>query len=59
MSWSTFWASREVGESSVGASRLNVSWLLALVADALLRRFRGAITAQMSLLATCCRQSEL
>lgn len=47
------------GRALIGASCLNVSWLLALVADALRRRFRGAVAAQMSLLATCCGQSDL
>ena len=59
MCWSTFWANREVRDSSIWASCLNMSRLLALVADTLRRRFRRAVTAQMSLLATCSCQSEL
>lgn len=55
----TFWANREIPKSSIGAGRLNVSWLLALVADALRRWFRRAVAAQMALLTTCCCPSEL
>ena len=55
----SFWANREIQKSSIRTGGLNVSWLLALVADALRRWFRRAVAAQMSLLTTCCCPSEL